>query len=494
MQSMAPDDAEKGLGATHDQEVRERANATATAAGWGEEKGDGDIRVLVDAHSSANGIKTTSDGKIVLIPQPSDDSDDPLNWSRLKKHVVFAALIMPSFLADFGISYGAVTFEKQAETWDVSVAKAANSISGAIFMQGVGGLFAVPFTERYGRLPVLFWSQLLALAVVIAATLSPTYASFTAARTLQGLFNTPPQVIGLTVIHDMFFFHERTRKINIWCISFLFGPLFAPVMSSLILSRIGWREDFGILAGMYGLSLLLVVAIGDETAFDRKSPRNNLKTSGMSGRLALLTGVTGWRTRGRPGLGSVFLDIFQVHIRPQILLPTVGFYMVLIMWTIGFINTLSQILYPAPYFFTPVQVGLFYLAPCLGALVGQLYGHWFNDWLCARYVRKHGGKYRPESRLWGCYVGLVFGVVGLVLYGQALQHQLSWAALAVAYGVYAVAQGNDYAFPPGPTCLVSSLVADSGLLPVSVSVAITAYCLDSFPNHSVIASAIVNMW
>lgn len=73
----------------------------------------------------------------------------------------------------------------------------------------------IPLTVR-SRLPVLFWSQLLSLVVTIGATLAPGYAGFTACRTLQGFFGAPPQVIGLSIIHDMFFFHERTRKINVF--------------------------------------------------------------------------------------------------------------------------------------------------------------------------------------------------------------------------------------------------------------------------------------
>ncbi|KAL1634654.1 hypothetical protein SLS58_010597 [Diplodia intermedia] len=313
---MAPADVEKAAESTSARELRDGAVAPP-----GTESGSGDIKVMADSSVSAN-VKTTADGNIVLIPQPSDDPDDPLNWSWKKKHLVFGALMLPSFLSDFGITYGAVTFEKQAQTWDMSVASVANSIGGALFMLGPGGIVAVPLTERFGRLPMLFWSQLSGLVLIIGATLSPTYAGFTAARALQGLFVSSPQVIGLTVIHDMFFFHERTRKINTWCIAFLVGPIFAPIMSSLILSKIGWREDFAVLAGMYFLSLVLVIAMGDETAFDRRSPGNNIKPCGIRGRLELLTGVTGWKTKGRPSLWSVSVQILQLQIKPQILLPS----------------------------------------------------------------------------------------------------------------------------------------------------------------------------
>ena len=62
-------------------------------------------------------------------------------------------------------------------------------------------------------------------------------------RTLQGFFGAPPQVIGMSIIHDMFFFHERARKINIWAFSFLLGPYVGPLISSLLILRIGWLEN-----------------------------------------------------------------------------------------------------------------------------------------------------------------------------------------------------------------------------------------------------------
>lgn len=96
-----------------------------------------------------------------------------------------------------------VLFEAQAVTFGMSIPAVGNSLSGGIFMQGPGGVLAVPLVQRFGRLPVLFWSQLLSAVVVMAAAVSPNYASFTAFRTLQGFVNTAPQVIGLSIVHDL---------------------------------------------------------------------------------------------------------------------------------------------------------------------------------------------------------------------------------------------------------------------------------------------------
>lgn len=39
-------------------------------------------------HVDTRYLKTSSDGHTTLIPQPSDDPNDPLNWSQTKKNVI----------------------------------------------------------------------------------------------------------------------------------------------------------------------------------------------------------------------------------------------------------------------------------------------------------------------------------------------------------------------------------------------------------------------
>lgn len=51
--------------------------------------------------NNAAGLKTTSDGRYVLIPQPSDSPRDPLNWSSNKKAFMLAAIAYIAALADY---------------------------------------------------------------------------------------------------------------------------------------------------------------------------------------------------------------------------------------------------------------------------------------------------------------------------------------------------------------------------------------------------------
>jgi len=51
-------------------------------------------------------IKLAADGHTVLIPQPSDSPDDPLNWPPLKKMTIVIVMSTIAFLPEFGSAMG----------------------------------------------------------------------------------------------------------------------------------------------------------------------------------------------------------------------------------------------------------------------------------------------------------------------------------------------------------------------------------------------------
>lgn len=70
---------------------------------------------IADASADGGGnLKTAPDGHTVLIPQPSDDPRDPLNWSPFKKHVMLFIVSFAASLPDFSSAVGAVTLIPQA--------------------------------------------------------------------------------------------------------------------------------------------------------------------------------------------------------------------------------------------------------------------------------------------------------------------------------------------------------------------------------------------
>lgn len=50
---------------------------------------------------NAAGLKTTNDGRYVLIPQPSNSPHGPLNWGQRRKWQIIAIVAYIAFLADY---------------------------------------------------------------------------------------------------------------------------------------------------------------------------------------------------------------------------------------------------------------------------------------------------------------------------------------------------------------------------------------------------------
>ena len=131
--------------------------------------------------------------------------------------------------------------------------------------------------------------------------------------------------------------------------------------------------------------------------------------------------------------------------------------------------TAPQFLVFPPFSFTPVGAAAAWTAPLVGSILGGLWGHWFNDFLCHRYIKRHNGKYVLENRLWGAYLPTLVMFVALVLYGQALQHAMHWMVLLLAWGFLG------FAF-------------------IAAITAVSAYALDCFPQHASLVASIINFW
>lgn len=238
-------------------------------------------------------------------------------------------------------------------------------------------------------------------------------------------------------------------------------------MAAWLITVVDWRTDFGVLAALHGFSTLLVIFLGDETLYDRRNPQP--RERGIWGKFRLLTGIAGLKVKGRPGMLTVFKDIISIQLRPQIFFLTVFYVMVLVAWVIGVNVTISLLVTPPPYAWSFQKQALSWLAPLIGALIGEVWGHWFNDFLQRTYIRKHNGAYVLENRLWGAYAPTIIGMTGLILYGQSFQNTLHWMVILVAWAMIAF-----------------SMIAGT--------TAVSAYCLDAFPHHSSLVASIINMW
>lgn len=91
-------------------------------------------------------------------------------------------------------------------------------------------------------------------------------------------------------------------------------------------------------------------------------------------------------------------------------------------WSVG-IGTIITVLFRRYYHLAPPNVDLIYVAPLIGAVLGELAGGPFSDFIVRHLARRRNGQRSPEMRLHAIYPSLVCIVVGLVVFGVTLQQQ-----------------------------------------------------------------------
>ncbi|KAG8629787.1 hypothetical protein KVT40_001406 [Elsinoe batatas] len=425
-------------------------------------KTEGYIADVDESHRGS--LKTTKDGHTVLIPQPSDDPNDTLNWSVTKKHVVLFIISFAAFLPDYGSATGAVTLLPQAAQWGITEDEVNASQVGNVFMLGAGGVFVVALSAWIGRLPVLFYFLVVAAATAAWNAGATTFDSFMASRILNGFFSTVAQGGGLMFIYDMFFFHERPRKINIWSAFIILSPYMGPLLAAFIITTQDWPIAFWVYFVETCLALILTVLFVQETYYDRRIPAAEQPDRGT--RIQSLLGIAQYRSRHhRNTFAQAMLRPIRVILKPVVFLSTV-YYILTFAWVVGINTTLAIFLTPL-YNFGPKQIGFFYFTPIVAAILGEVVGHWLHDGIAKQYTRAHAGHFEPEVRLRAMYFSTPFMIAGLVGIGFALEDAYHFMLTSLFWGLYVF-----------------------GVM--ITTVALNAYCLDSYPEASGEVAAWIN--
>ncbi|KAI1341156.1 MFS general substrate transporter [Xylariaceae sp. FL0016] len=416
------------------------------------------------AAAGGHGFKLAKDGHTRLIPQPSDDPVDPLNWSQTKKNLILAIVAVTALLPDYGSATGAVTLLPQSEQWGMTEDEVNHSQVGNVFMLGAGGIFVVAFSAYFGRLPVMFYFLIVAVATAAWCAAAVTFESFMAARILNGFFSTVSQVNGLIFIQDMFFFHERARKINIWASFFVLSPYLGPLLAAFQITTEPWPTPFWVYTAETALCLVLTILFVEETFYDRRIPAAEQPNRGTH--VTRLLGIAQWKSRHtRNTFGQACMRPIKALMKPTVIISCC-YYFLTFAWVVGINTTLSIFVGPL-YSFGPKQIGFFYFTPVVGVILGETAGHWLHDFLARQYIRTHGGRFEPEARLRAIFVSLPFMVVGLVLLGQSLGNEWHYMATSVSWGLYVF-----------------------GIM--ITTVAVSSYNLDCYPEASGEVSAWVN--
>ncbi|GAA5873270.1 hypothetical protein JCM16303_001076 [Sporobolomyces ruberrimus] len=419
----------------------------------------------------ASRLKTNRKGTKILWPQPSDDPNDPQNWSATKKNIQLLVLTLAAFVPDFCSGLGIASLFELAKEFDTTVDNINNLTSNwSIFMLGPGGIMAVILIKRYGRLPVLFWSQLLGLGFLIGCAAAPNLKTFAAMRILNAFVSTAPQCIGLWVVCDLFPFHLQARKLGIWTFGFIASPFVSPfLLGYLAASKGSFRDVYWVGVAFTAIVVLLIAFVSEETMYDRDIvPFPQRPTSGLRYRIETLVGITGVKmAKYRCSWMECVTSWISVLWRPHALLMYLYVGV-----TFGFgigINVTNAVFSATPlgYDFNPYVTSSLYAIPIVAVILGEIAGRFLNDGITNRLIKRNSGVFYAEYRLWSMYFAMPFFVAGFVLLGASYEKKLPVVGLIFGWGM-----------------------AEFGIL--INTVAVYAYLNNCFPSHQGEVSALIN--
>lgn len=124
-------------------------------------------------------------------------------------------------------------------------------------------------SNYFGRLPVVFFLQIVSVLSCAWCARAPTFHQFLAARIVNGLGASAAQGGGLMWIQDIFDPAQRPRAINILEFPIIISPYLGPLVTAFMISELSWRWPFWLCTILFTLGLLLLVFFLDETMHDR---------------------------------------------------------------------------------------------------------------------------------------------------------------------------------------------------------------------------------
>ncbi|KAE8133529.1 major facilitator superfamily domain-containing protein [Aspergillus pseudotamarii] len=357
----------------------------------------------------------------VLIPQPSNNSDNPLNW---------------------------------APAW-----KFESSLSMANFL-------IVPFSNNFGRRLTSISLGVLTFLTVLWEVLATSHKAFLAARVVNGLTTATTESIMMQVIADMFFLHERGLWTGIYFTSYFVGLLLGPVIAGNIAENFFWLS-LGLAA--FNIVTLVVFFPRQNTgvqgrpserkteAIDEPTPITNTEKHDANETIQASNDTEATDSNSQTSKGRPSKNQFKLFQKPDpcwkgflirdILSPIRAFFYPNIFWAglnvagpanlLLFFNLTESAVLAAPsYNFSSGAVGYSNFAFFVGGTIGLLTAGPFSDWVADQATRRNRGIREAQMRLPALIPFFITTAIGNIIKGLGYQRQWSWPIILVfGYGL-----------------------------------------------------------
>ena len=318
----------------------------------------------------------------------------------------------------------------------------------------VGGILSVASARVWGKRHLFLFGALLMVASSAwggSTVHSVSYGSLIWARIFQGVALAPFESLVNACVGDLYFLHERGKRMALTNVSLFGGAFLTPVFVGMITYNpsLGWPWSFYFVAIFMAAGFVLLLFFVPETAYRRpahldidmlgKAPsEDSLETPPETS-----TTIAEEKT---PTVSSDFVTVprkrasylqrlspfngrksdesfFKLLIRPLPLFlhPAIAWGCIIqgaiIGWTVMVAVIISVIFLGPPLFFTELQTGYQYTAAFVGSMIGLVLSGLVSDSSTKLMIRWNKGVYEPEFRIVLIIPMLIFAIAGLYGFG-----------------------------------------------------------------------------
>ncbi|KAI6855169.1 hypothetical protein D0864_11734 [Hortaea werneckii] len=389
-----------------------------------------------------------------LHPQPTTDPLDPLNWSPVRKHSVLAIVMALYFMFTAITTITVPSFPELQEQYNASLGQINWTVAIPALGLAVGPVVWSSVADAIGRRIIFIVGTVIAFAATIGAAKAPSYGGYMAARFFQGLGVSPAATVGLAIINDCFFEHERGQKVGLWVLAIDMGLLVGPLLGGFLnLVDHYWIQWFTAI--LFGVILVAELLFLPETLYPRNfmhqrgathsADRLDEKNVGQQSTASLSPEIK--RTKNLP-----FVNLKTVpEIKPPkpwdsllrfgmtwYFLPVaIAVFSYCFCWYWWILSIITMI--PSAYSQHPPQIqGLLFLGLIIGTLVSEvLCSGTLSDRIVQRQARKMDGIRVAEMRLWLAYPAALLSAIGLIIWGISIDKSYHWMVGQVAFFLFA---------------------------------------------------------
>jgi MFS family permease len=179
--------------------------------------------------------------EIVLVPKPSDDPDDPLNWAKWRKILHVANIYLYTFTVGVGATCTYSYLVDISTDTGITLTQ-LNLGTGFIFLlAGWGNLLWQPLALTVGRRPMYLLSLITLAAVTEGTAWVDNFPQWAAVRILYGFLVAPVEALPEVSIPDTYFAHERGSYIGVYSLVLSGSNFVAPLIAGFMNEAVGWR-------------------------------------------------------------------------------------------------------------------------------------------------------------------------------------------------------------------------------------------------------------